>query len=220
MQKKKKKWAFSEAGGRNVKVIWIQRQLNAGPSGALMEPAWVPLLERVLYIFIMSQHILIPIWTLQPHVMGLDSYNPLGILLQQNMPASSSMCFILFTSVSSHTFVISCHSLQQLSEEHGVGTIVLISQMKAQKNKTHTLSLWIDGASTHMVQTCCSCCWRGEKSEMCSGSKSLCPSRYKHLSVWSQGSLYWCPVELPERLIFSNTNIWAPSRDSDSVGLE
>lgn len=117
-KKKKKKWAFSEAGSGNVKVIWIQRQLNEGPSGALMEPAWVPLLERVLYIFIMSQHILIPIWTLQPHVMGLDSYNPLGILLQQNMPASSSMCFILFTSMSSHKCVTSCHSLQQLSEEH------------------------------------------------------------------------------------------------------
>lgn len=145
-----------EAGGGNVKVIWIQRQLNAGPSGALMEPMWVFLLERVLYIFIMSQHILIPICTLQPHAMGLDSYNPLGILLQQNMPASSSMCFILFTTMPSHPCMISWHSLQQLSEEHRVGTVILISQMKTQKNKTHTLSLWIDGASTHMVQTCCS----------------------------------------------------------------
>ena len=165
-QKKKKKWAFSEAGGGNVKVIWIQRQLNEGPSGALMEPAWVPLLERVLYIFIMSQHILIPIWTLQPHVMGLDSYNPLGILLQQNMPASSSMCFILFTSMSSHKCVISCILSSSSARNTGVSTIILISQMKTQKNKTHTLSLWIDGASTHMVQACCSCCWLGEKSEM------------------------------------------------------
>ena len=27
-------------------------------------------------------------------------------------------------------------------------------------------------------------------------------------------------MELPKRLIFSNTNVWAPFRDSDSAGLE
>lgn len=98
------------------------------------------LLERVLYILVLSQHIQVLFVPTQPHAMGLNSSHPLGISITAKCASFLEHGTVLFTlpshACSSFMAILSNSSVRNLG-----GHVILISQMKTQKEQSHTLSL-------------------------------------------------------------------------------
>lgn len=145
---------------------------------------------------------------------GFRQLKSTGHLITAKCASFLSMCvpFSLPPCLHIHATISWWHSLQQLSEEHGVGTVILISD-EDRRTKTHTLSLWIDGASTHMVQTCCSCCClvRNQRWSIFRFVMEINPYVHRRMSIllWLQGSLYF-DAQWNYRKVadVSNTNVF------------